>query len=360
MLFKIEKSELMDGFMVAQKGIGKSPIPILNGISIETNKDSIILKGSDSITTVITTCKATILEEGSAVLDNKILLDMKRFVDGEMTFSLKDDGLLTVQSGRTKAQFPILGSKKEYPSVNLIGKDNTFKINSEVFKTMVQKTSYAVAKDETRPILTGVCIQYEDNELKMAALDGYRMSIETRKIDLDKNFMLVVPVKPLMELTKIITSEDLLVYYNDNNIMFEFDNTTIQTRLLEGNYIKYTSLIPQDNDINLTINSSELKEVINRCLIVSREKNLVTLNIGEKNLVIKSSDTTSGTIEDEIECTSNKELQIAFNGAYLLDVCNHYKGDLNFSFKNSVSPCVVTDSENNGLSLVLPVRILKK
>lgn len=362
MIFKIEKNELMNGLMVVQKALGKSPIPILNGISIETNKDknTITLKGSDSITTIITTCNAEILEEGSCVIENKILLDMKKFVDGEISFSLKEDNILTVESGQTKAKFPILGTTKDYPSVNLIGKDNAFTINSEIFKDMIQKTSYAVAKDETRPILTGVLIQYSNNELNMVALDGYRMSVETRALSLSNDFMLVTPAKPLVELTKILNEEELSISFNDNNIMFEFGTTIIQTRLLEGNYVKYSSLIPQDNDIVLNIESNVLKEVISRCLIASKDSNLVIFNITEDYLMVKSSDTTFGSVEEKVKCTSNKSLDIAFNSAYLLDMCNHYKGKIEMNFKNSVSPCVIKNEDKNGISLVLPVRILKK
>lgn len=359
MNFEIEKKDFMKNVTFVQKAItGKSTLQILEGILIEAKDNKIILKGSNTITTIITECNAKVIEEGSIIVDSKLLGEMKKFQDGIMSFSSNDNQSLNIKVGRSKAKLPIMGDKTNFPEVQLISDTNSLTLNSTVLKELIKGTSFAAAIDDTRPILTGLLFECNNNSLSVVGLDGYRLAV--KKVDIQhSDFEIIIPSKSINELFKIIEDEiEIKISYDKSNVMFSFDNITLLTRLLEGSYIKYNSLIPVDNDIKLEINTSVLKKSLESCMIIDKEKNLIKLEISNNTILVKSS-SVNGEIEEEIDCVCNNNLTIAFNGKYLIDMCNSINGDIVMYLKTPTSPCLIKEKNSeNTKQLVLPVRIL--
>lgn len=360
MKFKVEKTCLMEGLSFVQKAItGKHALPILEGVYIHAENDKITLRGSDMITTITATIDAKVLETGCIVIDSKMLSDMRKFPDGEIDFSSKDNGIIVIKAGRVNAKFPILEDGKNYPEVKSMDTKKSFSINSKQLIEMIKGTVFATAQDETRPILTGLLFKCLNNEFSIVGLDGYRLAIQKFGLK-SENFDLVIPNKSLVDLIKIVPIDvDIEVLYDNNNIIFKFNEVLLQTRLLEGSYLNYEPLIPKDNDVVFEIDSKILKESIERCGIVNKEKNLISLTL-EKDSIEISSNTTFGEIQEKIECVSEKELKICFNSKYLLDVCNCLSGILTIKMKTPVTPCLISiKDKDNCIYLVLPVRVVR-
>lgn len=366
MKFICEKHKLQDGIMIVQKAItGKTTMPILEGIYIKADSTGLTLIGSDMDLSIETKVEAQVENEGSIVIDSKIFGEIiRKLPDANVSIEILEND--TVQITCEKSVFNVVYmNPDEYPELPKVDQDKKVKVPQNILRNMIKSTSFAIAQDETRPILQGVLFELKDKKLNLVALDGYRLAIKSEFLDNDFDVEVVIPGKTLNEVSKIMEDSDdeVEITFTNNHILFNLSSTKIISRLLEGNFVNYNSLLPQEYKILINLDREELQNGIERASLMAKEgnTNLIKLEILEDTMVI-TSNSQLGKVREEVAINLQGEpMQIAFNSKYLLDVLKSMEDNsVLLEMTSSVTPCVIKGKDDNSYKyLVLPVRLIR-
>lgn len=366
MIFKCEKQKFLEGISIVQKAItGKSTMPILEGIYIKATNSGLTLIGSDMDVSIQTIVDADIIEDGSIVIDAKIFGEIiRKLPNSTIKIETIENQLIKITCEKSVFDVVYMNTN-EYPELPEINENLKISVNQNILKNMIKGTSFAIAQDETRPILQGILFEVKNKNLNLVALDGYRLAIRSEFLDSDMDIEVVIPGKTLNEVSKILEDIDDIVdiTFTDNHILFNLEKTKIISRLLEGKYINYTSLLPQEHKLLVNVNRQELQNAIERASLMAKDgnTNLIKLDFKQDNLII-TSNSQLGKVREEIEIKlQGEEIEIAFNSRYLLDVLKNIEDDdVLMKMTSGITPCVIEEKDNeNSKYLVLPVRLMR-
>lgn len=366
MIFKCEKSKLQDAISIAQKSItGKSTINILEGVYIKAKDNQLTIIGSDMDVSIETVVEADVIEAGEIVVDAKIFGEIiRKLPNADVKIQVVDNSSIEITCQRSVFNLVYMNAE-DYPSLPTIDEEKVFSIPQNLLKNMIKGTTFAIAQDETRPILQGVLFEMKNNMLNLVALDGYRLAIKNEVLNYSDEISVVVPGKTLNEVARILedSEEDVNITFTINHILFNLGKTKIISRLLEGEYIKYNSLLPQEHKVLVNVKKQDLLNGIERASLMAKDgnSNLIKLDIKNDNLII-TSNSQLGKVREEVGISmQGEEIEIAFNSRYLLDVIKVMESeDIVLELTSSVSPCVIKNNDlDNCKYLVLPVRLAK-
>ena len=366
MIFTCEKQEILEGISTVQKAItGKSTMPILEGIYIKTNETSLTLIGSDMDVSIQTTVNANIIEQGSIVIDAKIFGEIiRKLPNATIKIETLENQIIRITCEKSVFDVVYMNTN-EFPELPEINEDLKISVKQNILKNMIKGTSFAIAQDETRPILQGILFEVKNKNLNLVALDGYRLAIKSEFLDTDIDIEVVIPGKTLNEVSKILEDVDDIVNitFTNNHILFNLEKTKIISRLLEGKFINYNSLLPQEHKLLVDVNRQELQNAIERASLMAKDgnTNLIKIDIQQDNLVI-TSNSQLGKVREEMSIKlQGDEVQIAFNSRYLLDVLKNVEDDeVVMKMTSGISPCVIEEKNSeNAKYLVLPVRVMR-
>ena len=366
MIFTCEKQKILEGISIVQKAItGKSTMPILEGIYIKTNQSTLTLIGSDTDVSIETSVEAEVIEEGSIVIDAKIFGEIIRKLPNS-TIKIETIESQLIRITCEKSVFDVVYmNTSEFPALPEVNENLKISVNQNILKNMIKGTSFAIAQDETRPILQGILFEVKNKNLNLVALDGYRLAIRSEFLDTDIDMEVVIPGKTLNEVSKILEDIEEIVdiTFTNNHILFNLEKTKIISRLLEGKFINYNSLLPQEHKLFVNVNRQELQNAIERASLMAKDgnTNLIKLDIQQDNLII-TSNSQLGKVREEISIKLQGEgIQIAFNSRYLLDVLKNVEdNEVVMKMTSGISPCVIEEKDNeNAKYLVLPVRLMR-
>ena len=329
MKIKIKKELLLENLNKVSKAIStKNLIPILSGIKFDLTKEGLTLTASDNDITIQTFIPADnkemeIEKEGSIIIQGKYVLDIVRKLPDEfVNIEVIDELKILIYA--ENSEFNLNGiNQKEYPNVALENSKNFVKINTKLFKTIINQTAFATSTDESRPIC-----------------------------------------KNIVEFMKILNegNEELEIHIFSNKVLFKQNNLLFQSRLVSGNYPNVNNLIPSDSFLKITANLSNLYDVIDRASILTsdKEKNIVTLETNKNLLIVRSSSAEIGRVEEKMNITKDneEEIKISFSAKYMMDALRSFEGDtVELAFEGEVKPIIIKDVEDPNLTqLVLPIR----
>lgn len=366
MIFKCEKQKILEGISIVQKAItGKSTVSILEGIYINASQSGLTLIGSDMDISIETKVDADVLEEGSIVIDAKIFGEIIRKLPNS-TIKIETMENQVIEITCEKSVFDVIYmNTSDFPDFPKINDELKISVNQNILKNMIRGTSFAIAQDETRPILQGILFEVKNKNLNLVALDGYRLAVKSEFLDNDIDIEVVIPGKILNEVSKILEDTDEIVdiTFTNNHILFNLEKTKIISRLLEGKFINYNSLLPQEHKLLVNVNRQELQNAIERASLMAKDgnTNLIKLDVQQDNLII-TSNSQLGKVREEISMKlQGEQIQIAFNSRYLLDVLKNMEDDeVVMKMTSGISPCVLEEKNNeNAKYLVLPVRLMR-
>ena len=366
MNFICSKQKLQEGISIVTKAItGKTTMPILEGIYIEANDEGLTLIGSDMDVSIETKVEAKVTTAGKIVLDARLFGEIiRKLPNSDVKIEITDNDLIQVTCEKSVFNLVYM-NPSDYPMLPTINEDLKVEVPQNLLKNMIKGTSFAIAQDEVRPILQGILFEVKDKQLNLVALDGYRLAIRNELLDIDNDIEVVIPGKTLNEVSKILEDNSDLVEitFTSNHILFNLEKTKIISRLLEGKFINYNSLLPQEHKLSINVNRQELQNSIERASLMAKDgnTNLIKLDIQQDNLII-SSNSQLGKVREEISIKlQGDEIQIAFNSRYLLDVLKSMEEEeIVIELTSSVSPCVIKGkNSNNAKYLVLPVRLVR-
>ncbi len=365
MKFSCEKNELMTSINTASRAVtGKSSMPLLEGLLLNAEKNTLTITGYDLSMGIRTTTQADITEPGKIVLNAKLLSDIVKKLPQDTIYLETDDKLLTtIKCGRSVFNL-IATEADEYPSLAEVSSKTGFSISQDILKSMISETIFSISDNTSKPILTGCLFEIKENELNIVAVDGYRLSVRKEKLETEaKDINFVVPGASLKEIEHILTEEDgtVDIFPDKKNILFRIGNTTLITRLLEGEFLKYRAAIPSQFDSEISVKRQELITSIERVsLIVSEKlKNPVRLKFNNQCIQLSCVTAIGKSYDECIFDGELKDLEIGFNNRYLLDALRAAQDDeIKLRMQKSLNPILIIPPEGEKYTyMVLPVRL---
>lgn len=357
------KSNLAKGVSIVSKAVpSKTTMPILECILIDATTDIIRLTANDMELGIQTEIEGEILDRGMIAIDARIFSEIvRKLPDNDIVIETDDNLQTTIVC--EKAKFDIAGKPgEEFSYLPVIEKEDSIEISQFTLKEMIRQTIFSISDSESNKMMTGELFEIKDNVLRVISLDGHRISI--RKMELKNEVSdkkLIVPGKTLIEISKILSGEVeslVNISYTNNHIVFEFDNTIVVSRLIEGEYFKIDQMLSSDYETKLKINKKELLNCIDRATLLIKEgdKKPIIINIqdGVMELKIKSQ---IGSMNEEIEIEKEgKDLLIGFNPKFLIDALRVIDNEeVTLYLMNAKAPCFIRDDEESYIYLILPV-----
>ena len=367
MKFSVATEQLVSALSTVTHALpSRSTMPILEGILIETVPNSIVLTCSDAAMTISTRIAADIEEEGAIVMPGRLFGDVVRKLSGnELLFSCSANMIATIRCGGSRTT---MAGKNAglFPQLPNIDETQRVALPQPLFRDMIQQTSFAVSTDENRKILTGCLLEINGGEIRMVAIDGFRLAVRISAIDnqaLPLNA--VIPSKLLQELSKIAgggEDDEITLIFGGSQLMAEMGDTKVYASLLEGEYIKYRQIIPASSKTTVRVlDREQMAMCVERASLMARESktNQIKLTIGADTMVI-TSNSEMGDVYEEVQVeTEGEGLEIAFNVKYVSDVLKALdEPTFLMKFNSGVSPCVVSPVEGGAFTyMILPLRL---
>jgi DNA polymerase-3 subunit beta len=363
MKFICSKSNLLSGLQIVSKAVpNKTTMSILECILVDATKNNIKLTANDMELGMETVIEGDIIEKGIIALDAKMFLDIiRKLPDSDVT--IESDGSFKTLIKCEKANFTIIGkSGEDFSYLPIVEKNNQVLISQFTLKEVIRQTIFSISDNENNKLMTGELFDINGNELKVVSLDGHRISI--RKIELKDHYepaRLIVPGKTLNEISKIIPGDadkDVVISFTNNHILFEFDDTLVVSRLIEGEYFKVEQMLSSDYETKVRVNKKELLNCIDRATLLVKEgdKKPIIINITDGFIELKIN-STLGSMNEEIDVEKQgKDLLIGFNPKFLIDALRVIDDEeVDLYMVNSKAPCFIKNEEESYIYLVLPV-----
>lgn len=364
MRFSCDTNDLNTSLSIVSRALAvRSPKPILEGILLESCEQGLRLTCTDLALGIETAIPATFIEEGRAVLPGKLLCEIvRKLPGGACDISVSDRLQATIRCASIRTT--ITGfDPVEYPELPQVS-GASFSMPQSTLRDMIGRTLFAIAVDESRPILTGCLMEVGRSEMRVVALDGFRLAMRKENIEgPESDVSAVVGGKVLGDIAKILgdTDEEVALCFSRSHLGLNIGATHIVARMLEGEFIRYRQILPQEWQTRVAVRSGELGSAIDRASLIAREgkSNLVCFKIDGDTLTV-TSNSENGDMEERIDVTTEgNDLSIAFNVRYITDVLKAISDDeVYMRFNSNVSPCVVCPTDGDSyLYLVLPVRM---
>lgn len=356
--------DLSDAVLKVSKALSvKAANPILEGIKITAQGDSLTLLATDMDLTIEKTIKADVYMEGETVVVGKYFVDFAKKLEKEQVELCRlFDGGLQIKYSDSESELQVFPAES-FPKIEKDTDGNYFEISQLDFKEVVEKTAFACSADDSRPILKGCLFEIENGTLTTVALDGFRMAVVKKQVNASGNMKAVIPARALSEITRILDKDEnvLKVYLQKNSLFVEVENTSLCSRLIEGEFVKYNHILPTNFENTVTVNRQALLSSIERASIVARNDryNVIKFDIKENVMTVSAKSEVGNVNENVTVILKGKDLAIAFNGKYVSEYLKIVNEEfINLNLNTNIDPCVITSVGSDGfLYLVLPVRI---
>ena len=357
------KASLLKGVSIVSKAVpSRTTMPILNCILIDASANEIKLTANDMELGIETVIEGEIVERGIIALDAKFFSEIvRKLPDNDVVIESDDTFQTTITC--EKAKFNIAGkSGEDFSYLPEIEKTQMISLSQFSLKEIIRQTIFSIADNENNRLMTGELFEINGNELKVVSLDGHRISI--RKIELKETYnpvKVVVPGKTLNEISKILTGgieDNVRIFITGRHIMFEFDDTVVVSRLIEGEYFRIEQMLSSDYETKISMNKKELQSCIERASLLVKEgdKKPIIMNIMDESMELKINSFIGSMNEDIDIVKTGKDLMIGFNPKFILDALRVIDDEnIDIYMINPKAPCFIRDEEQKYIYLILPV-----
>ena len=357
------KSNLLHGVNIVSKAVPtRTTMAILECILIDASANEIKLTANDMELGIETKIEGEIAERGVIALDAKIFSEIvRKLPDSDVV--IETDASFKTTITCEKAKFNIVGkSGDDFSYIPYIERNEAITLSQFTLKEVIRQTIFSIADNDNNKLMTGELFEIEATHLKVVSLDGHRISI--RNIELKNNYehkKVVVPGKTLQEVSKILpgsAEEDVNMFLTDNHIVFEFDDTTVVSRLIEGEYFKIEQMLSSDYETKVKINKRELLDCIDRATLLVKEgdKKPIIMNVTDGNMELKINSFIGSMNEDIDIVKEGKDILIGFNPKFFIDALRVIdEEEVSLYMVNPKAPCFIKDDEGKFIYLILPV-----
>ena len=366
-----EKEKLLKGINSVVRAVPtRTTMPILEGILIQTNEKELKLTSYDLKLGIEYTMECNVIQEGSTVVNSIMFSEIiRKLPDTDISIELNENNLLVIECEGSRYKLATM-NPDEFPELPKIVVENSIVTDQTILKNMVRKTIFAVSVEENRPIFTGCLFEVVNNSLNVVAIDGFRMGwVSSILSNSSNNFKAVIPGKTLNEVNKIISDsfDQIKIGVSKNQAIFEMENCKIVTRLLDGEFLNYASVIPNNWETRIRVNKNILQNCFERVSLISssskkkKKKYPVKITIEIGKIIISCTNQTGDAKEEMYIETEGKDLEIGVNPKYFLDALKAIDDEeIYVTFGSNISPCVIKpidETARNYTYMILPIRM---
>ncbi len=365
MKLSIAKSELLESLTIVSKGMSsRSTLPILSGILLSVSGGDLTMQATDLEVSVRHKSPSLVDEEGTTVVPGKILTDIVRSLPDAAVTLETAEGSLVIKCQQSAFTVRTLNAE-DFPKFPEISVEKSVSLSSKVVASMTRMVSRAVSRDETRAVLTGVLFIIDGASVRMVATDSYRLAMAEKLLEspAGENVEVVIPGRALDEVTKIASSsEEIRIGISENQVIFEFGETTFVTRRVEGNFPNYKALIPKETESVVEIPTEELLAATKRVSLLALHNTPLKLSVQAEDQTLSlsaASQDVGDASEDLMVKVEGKDIEIAFNHAFFIDGLNSIPSEnTRLELQSSLKPGLLKSSEEEDfLYLLMPVRL---
>ena len=363
--------------LVSRGVSARSTVQLLAGVLLEAGEAGVRLSATDMEVSIQTSSPAEVEEEGRVVVPARIFNDVVRSQPGG-ELRLEHDrsgGYVKLTAGRNEYQIRTYAAE-DFPQLPRFDEESAFTMPGELLVETVEKVSRSYSRDETRPVLTGILISFEESRVKMVTTDSYRLSI--KETDLATTFegsrKAIIPARAMQEVARIFSGSDeeqVEVSLSENQALFRIGDVLFGTRLIEGNFPEYQRLLPTSFERQISVPREELIGTLRRVnLFAQRQTPPVPVSLsfseGSVEVIVRSQEI--GEAHEKLEASSEDDFHISFNPGYLLDGVSAVDTEkVLFKFNEALKPGLIVPGENGGegggsgeetdfLYLIMPMR----
>lgn len=357
------KSNLNKAVGIVMKAVPtRTTMNILECILIDATTNEIKFTGNDMELGIETIVEGEIIEKGKIAIDAKLFSEIvRKLPDNDITLTTdsNNNALITCE----KSKFNIAGkSGDDFSYLPAIIKDKMITLSQFQLKEVINQTIFSIAINDNNKMMTGELFEVNEGTLKVVGLDGHRIAIRNIKLEgRSDDVRVVIPGKTLQEISKILNADAenfVNIYFTNNHVLFEFDQTHVVSRLIEGDYFKISQMLSNDYETKVSINKKEFLDSIDRANLLIREgdKKPIIINI-LNGLLQVNVNSAIGALNEDIDIDKEgKDIMIGFNPKFLMDALRVIDDEnVTMYLVNHKSPCFIRDKEENYIYLILPV-----
>lgn len=360
--------------LVSRGVSARSTIQLLGGILVEAGDGLVKMSGTDMELSIQTSSPAEVGEEGRVVIPARIFNDIVRSLPGGR-LSLEHDtagGTVRLTAGDNEYSIRAYAAE-DYPQLPEFDEESAFTMSGELLVETVEKVSRSYSRDETRPVLTGILISFEENRVRMVTTDSYRLSIKETELatTFDGSREAIIPARAMQEVSRIFASSDeeqVEVALSENQALFRIGDVLLGTRLIDGNFPEYRRLLPTTFEREISVPREDLIGTLRRVsLFAQRQTPPVPVSLafseGSVEVIVRSPEI--GDAHEKLPATSEDDFKISFNPGYLLDGVSAVDSEnVLFKFNEPLKPGLIVPAPNDGetggepdfLYLIMPMR----
>ena len=372
MRFIIKRDEFLKALLIAGRAVNSksSAVPVLANLRFDLDDSGLSITGSNYELTIKTSIPFAIndvevirnVQEGSTLVNAKIITDMARKIDSEeICFEVVDSTIAVITAGKIKYNLNCIKAN-EYPDVDLEPNGIQISLTKVEFSSLVSQTAFAASLKEQRPILTAINLEAMDGVLTATTTDSARLSRKQISISTDLQFSANVPAKMMVEIDHLLDDVSALkIALSDKKALFSFGNTVVATRLIAGEYPNTKNIVPRVTNYSLEVNASDFLKAIDRVNILSIDReNVVDLYLDEDTVEISAKSSQVGSASEKIETFKfeGSNLQISFNSEFVSSAIRALGSeDVTFLFVGEMKPFVIKNPNDESIiQIVTPVR----
>lgn len=357
------KSNLNKAVGIVMKAVPtRTTMNILECILIDATTNEIKFTGNDMELGIETIVEGEIIEKGKIAIDAKLFSEIvRKLPDNDITLTTdsNNNALITCE----KSKFNIAGkSGDDFSYLPAIIKDKMITLSQFQLKEVINQTIFSIAINDNNKMMTGELFEVNEGILKVVGLDGHRIAIRNIKLEgRSDDVRVVIPGKTLQEISKILNADAesfVNIYFTNNHVLFEFDQTHVVSRLIEGDYFKISQMLSNDYETKVSINKKEFLDSIDRANLLIREgdKKPIIINI-LNGLLQVNVNSAIGALNEDIDIDKEgKDIMIGFNPKFLMDALRVIDDEnVTMYLVNHKSPCFIRDKEEKYIYLILPV-----
>lgn len=366
MKFTVLQQDLYPALSAVARSAGvRSQLPVLGNILLQTDQGRLKLAATNLELGVVKSIKVDILEEGELTIPAKTLVDVISNLSGEKIEFLASGDQLQITTPTFSSTLNGI-SASEFPTIPLSGQ-KTIMISPKILVKSLPQVTFAAAIEEGRPILTGILTEIKDKNLQLVATDGYRLAQKQVPIEEETSFKALVPRRTFEEVARLISEEEvdsvnISTSDDQNQIIFQFGNTQLSSRLIEGQFPSWEKIVPSQYKARIVMERGEFLKAVKLASVFARtEANIIKLkNQQTGGLVLTAEAKELGNQKNEIEAQSEgEEIQVAFNGKYLIDTLSALNSSqIILELSGNLSAAVIKPMGEDGLQyIIMPVNL---
>ena len=357
------RNDLVSKLGIVSRAVSpRGAVQILSGVLLQAEGGELQLAATDMELSLRTSLDAQVADRGAVVVQGRLLVDLARLLPDEdvQIEHRPEEGIVEVTCGTASYRLHTY-SAEDFPRLPEVEAAPLNAVDAQALLATVAQVSRAASRDESRPVLTGILVQFENDTLVMAATDSYRLSVKhTQLSSAAPALEAIIPARALTELGRIAGGDgELEIGVHENQVVFRVDDVVLTTRRIDGQFVNVKQLIPETFEYTVTIPRNELLDVVRRVSVMAQRNSPLRLHFAEGELRVSARTQDVGEATETMPVSFTGEpLEIGFNPEFLRDGIESVQSDdVQLKLISPLRPGLIQGEGDDFSYLIMPIRL---